>query len=100
MEVIKKVTINPTIPANQLTSIRAVANLFKNSFHYNWLQKHRSEVSTSLLFISLGLFKGLNKKLRIAWKSNISVGIFLFVLEPMYSFTLMIELLLRSISIH
>ncbi|KAJ1410416.1 WD40/YVTN repeat-like-containing domain superfamily [Sesbania bispinosa] len=43
MEVIKKVTINPTIPANLLTSIRAVTNLFKNSCFYNWLQKHRSE---------------------------------------------------------
>lgn len=52
MEVVKKVTVNPTIPANLLTSVRAVTNLFKNSCYYNWLQKHRSEVSSSLfLFI-------------------------------------------------
>ncbi|ESW03856.1 hypothetical protein PHAVU_011G047700 [Phaseolus vulgaris] len=44
VEVIKKVTVNPTIPANLLTSIRAVTNLFRNSCFYNWLQKHRSEI--------------------------------------------------------
>ena len=44
MEIIKKVTTNPAIPANLLTSIRAVTNLFKNSCYYNWLQKNRSEV--------------------------------------------------------
>ncbi|KAH1224605.1 Phospholipase A-2-activating protein [Glycine max] len=44
MEVIKKVTVNPTIPANLLTSIRAVTNLFRNLCYYNWLQKHRSEI--------------------------------------------------------
>jgi len=49
VEVIKKVTVSPTIPANLLTSIRAVTNLFRNSCYYNWLQKHRSEVSTSSL---------------------------------------------------
>ncbi|XP_052733762.1 uncharacterized protein LOC108347292 isoform X1 [Vigna angularis] len=31
VEVIKKVTVSPTIPANLLTSIRAVTNLFRNS---------------------------------------------------------------------
>nr|XP_023901791.1 uncharacterized protein LOC112013633 [Quercus suber] len=41
---VKKVTTNPAIPANLLTSNRAVTNLFKNSCFYNWLQKHRSEV--------------------------------------------------------
>ncbi|XP_047149690.1 uncharacterized protein LOC124821792 [Vigna umbellata] len=44
VEVIKKVTVSPTIPANLLTSIRAVTNLFRNSCYYNWLQKHRSEI--------------------------------------------------------
>ncbi|KAH1220154.1 Phospholipase A-2-activating protein [Glycine max] len=44
MEVIKKVTVNPTIPANLLTSIRVVTNLFRNLCYYNWLQKHRSEI--------------------------------------------------------
>ncbi|KAK9287518.1 hypothetical protein L1049_015939 [Liquidambar formosana] len=44
MDMIKKVTSIPALPANLLTSIRAVANLFKNSFFHNWLQKHRSEI--------------------------------------------------------
>ncbi|XP_052733589.1 uncharacterized protein LOC108340503 isoform X2 [Vigna angularis] len=44
VEVIKKVTVSPTVPANLLTSIRAVTNLFRNSCYYNWLQKHRSEI--------------------------------------------------------
>ena len=44
MQGIKKVTVNPTIPANLLTSIRVVTNLFRNLCYYNWLQKHRSEI--------------------------------------------------------
>lgn len=44
MEMINKVTTTPALPANLLTSIRAVTNLFKNSSYYNWLQKNRSEV--------------------------------------------------------
>ncbi|XP_015900825.2 uncharacterized protein LOC107433940 [Ziziphus jujuba] len=44
MEIIKKVIENPSVPANLLTSIRLVTNLFKNSCYYNWLQRHRTEV--------------------------------------------------------
>ncbi|KAL3722505.1 hypothetical protein ACJRO7_034818 [Eucalyptus globulus] len=44
MESIKRATGNPSVPANFLTSIRAVTNLFKNSAYYSWLQKHRSEM--------------------------------------------------------
>lgn len=44
MEMIEKVSSNPPLPANLLTGIRAVTNLFKNSSCYNWLQKHRSEI--------------------------------------------------------
>ncbi|XP_057494690.1 uncharacterized protein LOC130779855 [Actinidia eriantha] len=44
MEMIKNVTTSPPLPANLLTSIRAVINLFKNSCYYQWLQKHRSEI--------------------------------------------------------
>lgn len=43
MELIQKVTSSP-LPANLLTSIRAVTNLFKNSCFYTWLQKHRGEI--------------------------------------------------------
>lgn len=51
MEMIKKVTANPAVPANLLTSIRAVTNLFKNSGYYNWLQRNRSEVVILSLFL-------------------------------------------------
>ncbi|XP_021896660.1 phospholipase A-2-activating protein [Carica papaya] len=44
IEMIKKVTANPALPANVLTSVRAVTNLFKNSSYHNWLQKHCSEI--------------------------------------------------------
>ncbi|KAL9414958.1 hypothetical protein AB3S75_043262 [Citrus x aurantiifolia] len=44
MEMIEKVSSNPPLPANLLTGIRAVTNLFKNSSWYSWLQKHRSEI--------------------------------------------------------
>ena len=33
-------TTDPAFPANLLTTIRAVTNLFKNSCYYGWLQKH------------------------------------------------------------
>ncbi|XP_047315801.1 phospholipase A-2-activating protein [Impatiens glandulifera] len=41
---IRSVTATPALPANLLTSIRAVTNLFKSSCCHNWLQKHRSEI--------------------------------------------------------
>lgn len=56
MEMIKRITTSPAVPANLLTSIRAVCNLFKNSYYHEWLQKHRSEVSTVHLYLSLGMF--------------------------------------------
>lgn len=51
MEVIKKVTKDPAIPANLLTSIRAVTNLFKNPCYYNWLYKNCSEVGIPSLLL-------------------------------------------------
>ena len=44
MEMVKKVTMNPVIPANILTSIRALNNLFKNIIFHQWLQYNRSKV--------------------------------------------------------
>ncbi|XP_052193453.1 uncharacterized protein LOC127801946 [Diospyros lotus] len=43
MKMIKNVTLTP-IPANLLTSIRAVTNLFKASSYNQWLLKHRNEI--------------------------------------------------------
>ncbi|KAL3814160.1 hypothetical protein ACJIZ3_015428 [Penstemon smallii] len=44
IELIKKVTASPPLPANVLTSLRAVTNLFKNSTFSEWLQIHRAEI--------------------------------------------------------
>ncbi|CAJ1933456.1 unnamed protein product [Sphenostylis stenocarpa] len=65
MEVIKKVTVNSTIPANLLTSIRAVTNLFRNARYYNWLQKHRSEVLDAFSCCS----SSPNKNLQLAYST-------------------------------
>ncbi|KAF5448764.1 hypothetical protein F2P56_029269 [Juglans regia] len=53
METIKKVTKDPAIPANLLTSIRAVTNLFKNPCYYNWLHKNCSEVGKSIVIFQV-----------------------------------------------
>ncbi|CAO2813433.1 unnamed protein product [Amaranthus hypochondriacus] len=47
MEMVKKVTMNPVIPANVLTSIRALNNLFKNIIFHQWLQYNRSKILDS-----------------------------------------------------
>ncbi|CAA2957421.1 phospholipase A-2-activating, partial [Olea europaea subsp. europaea] len=44
MELIKKVTASPPLPANLLTSLRAVTNLFKSSCFHEWLRLHRMEI--------------------------------------------------------
>ncbi|XP_015062220.1 phospholipase A-2-activating protein isoform X2 [Solanum pennellii] len=44
MELIKKVTTSPPLPANLLTSVRALTNFFKNASYHDWLLKHRGEV--------------------------------------------------------
>ncbi|KAI4295562.1 hypothetical protein L6164_035597 [Bauhinia variegata] len=67
MELIKKVTINPAIPANLLTSIRAVTNLFKNLQFYNWLQKNRSEILDAFSSSS----SSPNKNLRLSYSTLI-----------------------------
>ncbi|KAM3743055.1 hypothetical protein ACB098_07G116300 [Castanea mollissima] len=66
-EIIKKVTTNPAIPANLLTSIRAVTNLFKNSCFYNWLQKHRSEILDAFS----SCYSSPNKNLQLSYSTLI-----------------------------
>lgn len=41
--------MSPVQPANTLTIIRAVTNLFRHSFFFPWLQSHCSEVGSWLL---------------------------------------------------
>ncbi|KAK7257922.1 hypothetical protein RIF29_32249 [Crotalaria pallida] len=67
MGVIKKVTANPTIPANLLTSIRTLTNLFKNSRYYNWLQKHCSEILDAFSSCS----SSPNKNLQLSYSTLI-----------------------------
>ncbi|XP_010519317.1 PREDICTED: phospholipase A-2-activating protein [Tarenaya hassleriana] len=41
---IKKVTEDPVLPANLLTCVRVIVNLFKNLSFHNWLQGHHSQI--------------------------------------------------------
>ncbi|CAL0304221.1 unnamed protein product [Lupinus luteus] len=67
MEFIKKVTANPAIPANLLTSIRTIVNLFKNSCYYSWLQKHCSEILDAFSSCS----SSSNKNLHLSYSTLI-----------------------------
>ncbi|KAL5788522.1 hypothetical protein ACOSP7_005471 [Xanthoceras sorbifolium] len=67
MEMIKKVTANPAISANLLTSIRAVSNLFKNSNNHNWLQKHCSEILDAFS----SCYSSPNKNLQLSYTTLI-----------------------------
>lgn len=44
LQMVKKVTMNPVIPANVLTGLRALTNMFKNPCFHQWIQYHRSEI--------------------------------------------------------
>lgn len=44
IELIKKVIASSPLPANLLTCLRVVANLFKNACFYEWLLNHRVEI--------------------------------------------------------
>ncbi|KAK6136826.1 hypothetical protein DH2020_029421 [Rehmannia glutinosa] len=44
IELIKKATANTPLPANLLTSLRVVTNLFKSSCYNEWLLIHRAEI--------------------------------------------------------
>ncbi|KAK9001372.1 hypothetical protein V6N11_083157 [Hibiscus sabdariffa] len=67
MEMITKVTTEPAIPANLLTSIRAVTNFFKNSSYYGWLQKHRSDILDAFS----SCLASPNKNLQLAYSTLI-----------------------------
>lgn len=64
MDLIKKVTSNP-LPANLLTSIRAVVNLFKNSGFHFWLQKHRVEIFDAFA----SCYSSPNKNVQISYST-------------------------------
>ncbi|KAK6241231.1 hypothetical protein QUC31_015103 [Theobroma cacao] len=67
MEMIKKVTTDPALPANLLTSIRAITNIFKDSCYYGWLQKNRSEILDAFSFC----LASPNKNLQLAYSTLI-----------------------------
>ncbi|XP_068654186.1 uncharacterized protein [Aristolochia californica] len=60
LETLKGAASAPTVAANLLTSIRAVANLFKHSCFHPWLQLHRSEVLDTLSSCSSSSNKNIN----------------------------------------
>ncbi|KAA8545939.1 hypothetical protein F0562_020610 [Nyssa sinensis] len=67
MEMIKKVTTSTPLPANLLTGIRAVTNLFKNSCYNQWLQKHRGEI----LDVFSTCYSSSNKNVQVSYSSLI-----------------------------
>ncbi|KAJ4716457.1 Phospholipase A-2-activating protein [Melia azedarach] len=67
MEMIEKVTANPTLPANLLTGIRTVTNLFKNSSYYHWLQQHRGEILDAFS----SCYSSPNKNLQLSYSTLI-----------------------------
>ncbi|XP_062021798.1 uncharacterized protein LOC133738300 [Rosa rugosa] len=66
-EMIKNVAINHSVPANLLTSVRVVTNLFKNSSFHNWLQLHRSEI----LDVYSSCYSSPNKNLQLSYATLI-----------------------------
>ncbi|XP_022763569.1 phospholipase A-2-activating protein [Durio zibethinus] len=67
MVMIMKVTKDPVLPANLLTSIRAVTNLFKNTCYYGWLQKNRSDILDAFW----NCLASPNKNLQLAYSTLI-----------------------------
>ncbi|XP_062092853.1 uncharacterized protein LOC133798532 [Humulus lupulus] len=67
MEIMKRVTENPSLPANLLTSIRLVTNLFKKSSYFNWLQRHRIEVLDAFS----SCYSSPNKNLQLSYSTLI-----------------------------
>ncbi|GMH13428.1 hypothetical protein Nepgr_015269 [Nepenthes gracilis] len=67
MAMIKRVTASPTIPANILTSLRAITNLFKNSCFHKWLQDHRTEILDAFS----SCYTTLNKHVQLAYSTLI-----------------------------
>ncbi|XP_071930791.1 uncharacterized protein [Coffea arabica] len=64
VELAKKVTSSP-LPPNLLTSIRAVANLFKNSMYHDWLQKKRAEILDAFS----SSYSSSNKNVQVAYST-------------------------------
>ncbi|RID71793.1 hypothetical protein BRARA_C03714, partial [Brassica rapa] len=65
LDVIKKVTEDSALPANLLTTVRVLVNLFKNpSFHY-WLQRHHSQILDAFS----NCYSSPNKNLQLAYST-------------------------------
>ncbi|CAL5329142.1 unnamed protein product [Camellia sinensis] len=100
MEMVKNVTTSPALPANLLTSTRAVTNLFKTSCYYQWLLKHRSEFYAVLLIENKdqeGQSQVLSAALEIAEEENLEVDPKFRALVAIGS--LMLEGLVRKIAV-
>lgn len=67
LKIIKKATSSPVIPANLLTSLRAVTNLFKNPSFHQWLHHHRSEILDAFS----GCYTSSNKNVQLAYSTLI-----------------------------
>ncbi|KAL6497749.1 hypothetical protein OROHE_026988 [Orobanche hederae] len=63
VELIRKVTASPPLPANLLTTLRAVINLFRNACYNEWLLIHRAEI----LDVFSSCWSSSNKNVQISY---------------------------------
>ncbi|GAB2267294.1 hypothetical protein Dimus_002279 [Dionaea muscipula] len=65
LAIIKKVTASPAIPANTLTSLRLMTNLFKDSRFHQWLQHNRTEILDAFS----NCYTSSNKNVQLAYST-------------------------------
>ncbi|KAL6494769.1 hypothetical protein OROGR_031569 [Orobanche gracilis] len=63
VELIRKVMASPPLPANLLTTLRAVINLFRNACYNEWLLIHRAEI----LDVFSSCWSSSNKNVQISY---------------------------------
>ncbi|CAN8269055.1 unnamed protein product [Cochlearia groenlandica] len=65
LDVIKRVTEEPALPGNLLTTARVLVNLFKNSSFHDWLQRHHSQILDAFS----SCYTSPNKNLQLAYST-------------------------------
>ncbi|CAN6819950.1 phospholipase A-2-activating protein-like [Brassica napus] len=65
LDVIKKVTEDSALPANLLTTVRVLVNLFKNPSFHHWLQRHHSQILDAFS----NCYSSPNKNLQLAYST-------------------------------
>uniref|UniRef100_A0A0D3BC23 Phospholipase A-2-activating protein n=1 Tax=Brassica oleracea var. oleracea TaxID=109376 RepID=A0A0D3BC23_BRAOL len=65
LDVIKKVTEDSALPANLLTTVRVLVNLFKNPSFHHWLQRNHSQILDAFS----NCYSSPNKNLQLAYST-------------------------------